>query len=176
MAPASATARWASACPTAGLMAHCAQPPRVRGAFGCEDFYQTEWPRRTRAYEYGVYTDQGCRTSSCRACTCSPTCREHKPATKQSMQKGSERLILPVLSHQQARARACEAIKGQTSPETTIREQTGRGPISQGGSGGHVHSPGPHFATCSAPCGPGPYRKSGWMPRSRGSGRLAGRA
>ena len=20
--------------------------------------YQTEWPRRTRAYEYGVYTDQ----------------------------------------------------------------------------------------------------------------------
>ena len=22
------------------------------------DFYQTEWPRRTRAYEYGVYTDQ----------------------------------------------------------------------------------------------------------------------
>jgi len=22
------------------------------------DYYQTEWPRRTRAYEYGVYTDQ----------------------------------------------------------------------------------------------------------------------
>lgn len=21
-------------------------------------YYQTEWPRRTRAYEYGVYTDQ----------------------------------------------------------------------------------------------------------------------
>jgi hypothetical protein len=22
------------------------------------DHFQTEWPRRTRAYEYGVYTDQ----------------------------------------------------------------------------------------------------------------------
>lgn len=22
------------------------------------DYYQTEWPRRTRAYKYGVYTDQ----------------------------------------------------------------------------------------------------------------------
>ena len=22
------------------------------------DYYQTEWPRRTRSYEYGVYTDQ----------------------------------------------------------------------------------------------------------------------
>ena len=31
---------------------------RCGGALGCEDFYQTEWPRRTRAYEYGVYTDQ----------------------------------------------------------------------------------------------------------------------
>ena len=39
-------------------MAHCAQPPRVRGAFDCEDSYQTEWSRRTRTYEYGVYTDQ----------------------------------------------------------------------------------------------------------------------
>ncbi|MGI4796769.1 MAG: hypothetical protein ACRYG8_22480 [Janthinobacterium lividum] len=22
------------------------------------NYHQTEWPRRTRAYEYGVYTDQ----------------------------------------------------------------------------------------------------------------------
>ena len=35
---------------------------RMRAARGCSqakpDFHQTEWPRRTRAYEYGVYTDQ----------------------------------------------------------------------------------------------------------------------
>ena len=33
-------------------------PRGCGGAFGRGDFYQTEWPRRTRAYEYGVYTDQ----------------------------------------------------------------------------------------------------------------------
>lgn len=43
-------------------MAQSAQPAsdlrRAECLRGHPYYYQTEWPRRTRAYEYGVYTDQ----------------------------------------------------------------------------------------------------------------------
>ncbi len=40
----------------------CPTPPHsaplLHATIRNSGYYQTEWPRRTRAYEYGVYTDQ----------------------------------------------------------------------------------------------------------------------
>ena len=43
------------ACPTGGFLSKRKQWFRENTLHST---YQTEWPRKTRAYEYGVYTDQ----------------------------------------------------------------------------------------------------------------------
>jgi len=41
-----------------GVVPSASVSRRLRSPSSRCGYYQTEWPRRTRAYEYGVYTDQ----------------------------------------------------------------------------------------------------------------------